>query len=97
MTHYGKPKTGTTDVRDPLTILNYKLETQSKLDEICSVCGSEEKVMMHHVRHLRKDFVVASGFTSLMSKLNRKQLPVCRSCHIKIHKGLYNSMSLNEL
>lgn len=37
-------KIGTTDIRDPLTVLNYKLETQKRLGEICSVCGSIERV-----------------------------------------------------
>lgn len=32
-----------------------------------------------------------------MSKLNRKQIPVCLDCHNKIHKGLYNGLSLKDL
>lgn len=83
--------------RDPLAVLNYKLHSQSALDEICAVCGSNEKVEMHHVRHLRKGSVSAPGFTGLMSTLNRKQLPVCVPCHKQIHKGSYDGLSLNEL
>lgn len=90
-------KTKAISVPDPLTVLNYKLETQMSLEEICSVCGSDEKVEMHHVSHLRKDSVVTPGFTSLMSALNRKQLPVCRACHSLIHKGKYDGLNLNEL
>jgi nicotine oxidoreductase len=78
-------------------VLNYKLDTMRSLDEICAVCGSSEEIEMHHVKHVRKDSVEAEGFTRLMSKLNRKQLPACRPCHKKIHKGLYDGMSLNEL
>jgi len=90
-------KTKTVSVPDPLAVLNYKLESQMSLEEVCSVCGSDVKVEMHHVRHLRKDSVVTPGFTCLMSALNRKQLPVCRACHIQIHKGTYDGLSLNEL
>lgn len=84
-------------LKDPLAVLNYKLQSQSVLDEICAVCGSKERVEMHHVRHLRKDGVTATGFTGLMSALNRKQLPICVPCHKQIHKGGYNGLSLNEL
>lgn len=52
---------------------------------------------MHHVKHLRKDGIKPTGFVSLMSKLNRKQIPVCKKCHLKIHKGDYNGMKLSEL
>ena len=52
---------------------------------------------MHHVKHLRKEGIKPIGFTALMSKLNRKQIPVCKSCHLKIHKGIYNELSLKDL
>jgi len=52
---------------------------------------------MHHVKHLRKDGVKPTGFLNLMSNLNRKQIPVCRSCHNKIHKGNYNGMAIRDL
>lgn len=90
-------KASTQIIRDPLTVLNYRIQSQSALDEICAVCGSNDRVEMHHVRHLRKDQVVTKGFTELMSQLNRKQLPVCRPCHEQIHKGNYNGLSLNDL
>ena len=35
--------------------LRFRLETQVSLDSTCAVCGSEEWIEMHHVRHLRKD------------------------------------------
>lgn len=82
---------------DPMLSLRYRLESQVSLGEACAICGSSESIEMHHVRHLRKNSVVGTGFTALMSKLNRKQIPVCRSCHLKIHVGAYNGLSLNEL
>lgn len=84
-------------IKDPLATLNYRLQSQSSLDETCAVCGSKERVEMHHVKHIRKDPTSQTGFTSLMSALNRKQLPVCAPCHVQIHKGGYNGLSLNDL
>lgn len=92
-----KFRTSSRPFRDPLAVLNYKLRCQSALDEICSVCGSSDRVEMHHVKHLRKGSTPLPGFTGLMSRLNRKQLPVCVPCHQQIHQGNYNGLSLNEL
>lgn len=32
-----------------------------------------------------------------MSKLNRKQIPVCSACQDKIHKGSYDGLSLKHI
>jgi len=32
-----------------------------------------------------------------MGTVNRKQLPVCHSCHWKIHNGKYDGVDLKEL
>ena len=50
---------------------------------------------MHHVKHIRKGKV--TGFTQIMKQLNRKQIPVCYSCHLKIHAGTYDGVALNKL
>ncbi len=52
---------------------------------------------MHHVKHIRKSNKKATGFTKLMSKLNRKQIPVCPECHTQIHNGKYDGISLKDL
>lgn len=55
----------------------------------CTLCGSNEKVEIHHVRKLskikRKDYL-----STMMARMNRKQIPVCQKCHIKIHQGVYD-------
>jgi hypothetical protein len=66
---------------DPLQALQWRLETQIGVLDPCWICGAGNDTEMHHVRHLRKDGVKPTGFLSLMSKLNRKQIPICRSCH----------------
>jgi predicted HNH restriction endonuclease len=52
---------------------------------------------MHHVKHIRKFNTKLKGFHELMSRLNRKQIPVCIDCHNKIHKGTYDGLSLKDL
>ena len=37
------------------------------------------------------------GFTELMAKLNRKQIPVCVKCHQRIHRGEYDGIKLTKL
>jgi len=55
----------------------------------CVLCGSNKKIEIHHIRKLskikRKDFL-----SSMMARMNRKQIPVCQKCHIKIHQGVYD-------
>jgi len=82
------------------TRLELRLRTRSKLGQACVICGEEDNVEMHHVRHLRrmdqkrqKDI----GFTRVMIALNRKQLPLCSECHSKVHRGLYDGMKLTDL
>jgi predicted HNH restriction endonuclease len=49
---------------------------------------------MHHVKAL---IGKTSGFMDIMRAMNRKQIPVCKSCHVKIHAGKYSGISLKNL
>jgi nicotine oxidoreductase len=81
-----------------LVTMNVRLRTRSKLGLPCVVCGNPNKVQMHHVRHIRKmDDREPKGFTRVMAALNRKQVPVCKACHERIHRGEYDGLSLKEL
>ena len=55
----------------------------------CVLCGSTKKIEIHHVRKLsktkQKDYL-----SIMMARMNRKQIPVCQKCHIKIHQGVYD-------
>lgn len=55
------------------------------MDSPCKICGKKEQVEMHHVKHIKKNTI--EGKNKIMSALNRKQISVCRDCHMKIHKG----------
>ncbi|MCE7651036.1 reverse transcriptase/maturase family protein [Vibrio fluvialis] len=76
--------------------LHFKLRTRSKLDSPCCICGETENIEMHHVRSIRKIGEKVKGFTKVMRALNRKQIPVCRACHVKIHSGKYDGISLSK-
>jgi len=55
---------------------------------------------MHHIRPLKVKGVLGTGFRGfdkIVGALNRKQIPVCQSCHLNIHNGSYDSVGLSEL
>lgn len=71
--------------------------TARLLNADCSICGSTVGIEMHHVKHIRKMGKRASTdfLTNIMVKINRKQIPVCKTCHVKIHSGKYDGPSLS--
>ncbi|WP_448217218.1 group II intron reverse transcriptase/maturase [Endozoicomonas sp. 2B-B] len=71
--------------------------TRSKLGCHCAICGKPDDIEMHHVRHTRKMGQEAKGFSKVMAQINRKQIPVCRDCHMKVYDGKYDGMKLSEL
>ena len=75
---------------------NMRLRTRSKLGSPCVICNSGDRVAMHHVKHVRKMGSEAKGFKKVMASLNRKQLPVCHECHLSIHRGKYDGISLSQ-
>ena len=82
---------------DQLNALTFKL-THSRLGSPCMVCGSNDKVEMHHLRALRKgNKDITKGFNRILSAINRKQVPLCRKCHNEVHAGRYDGLSLSEL
>jgi group II intron reverse transcriptase/maturase len=82
-----------------LVRMNVRLRTRSKLGWPCVICGETRGIAMHHVRHVRKGLTSrgSKGFARVMAILNRKQVPVCMSCHNKIHRGEYDGLSLKDL
>jgi len=81
-----------------LVRMNERMRTRSKLGQPCCICLENFGVAMHHVRHIRKmTEKQVRGFTGLLAKLNRKQVPVCQECHRKIHRGEYDGLKLSDL
>lgn len=51
----------------------------------CSICDSNHRVEMHHVRKMKDLNPKLSKIDALMVKRRRKQIPLCRACHMKHH------------
>lgn len=76
---------------DKLSKFTYR--TIDQFNEPCKLCGAIENIEMHHIKHLRKN-KNKDYLTQTMININRKQVPLCKNCHIKIHKGLYDGPKL---
>lgn len=51
---------------------------------------------MHHIKHIKTLNVKLNGFSEMMARLNRKQVPLCKPCHKRVHDGSYIGMSLRH-
>jgi group II intron reverse transcriptase/maturase len=74
---------------DPMERLAWRLSKGvSALYAACVLCGSDQNVEMHHVRAL-KDLKrkKRNALEVHMIAIARKQLPLCRRCHLRAHKG----------
>jgi hypothetical protein len=83
-----------------LVLTAARMRTRSKLGKPCCICGEDAgQIEMHHVRHIRKltNKREATGFNRVLRAMNRKQIPVCVSCHHKIHRGEHDSIKLSAL
>lgn len=83
------------NLRDPFTI-QLSLRTRSLVNSCCVVCGNLDRIEMHHIRHI-KSSSNPNSFAKVIGRLNRSQVPVCKECHWKIHRGEYDQMSLSDL
>lgn len=82
---------------DPEKLKYFSTRSHFTLDKPCCVCGSASNVEMHHIRHLRKDSSKENKLQVLFNQIKRKQIPVCRSCHMTIHAGKYDGRKLGKL
>lgn len=87
-----RQKKATLEDRKPLMNKPERNELIKRLlADQCEICGSRDKVQVHHIRHL-KDLEVRGQKEKplaawIMAARKRKTLVVCESCHVKIHKG----------
>jgi len=87
--------TGHHSIKDPFDF-HLRLYSKSKLlNTHCCICAETGTVEMHHIRHVRKA-KSGTGFDKILGIINRKQIPVCKECHIKIHTGIYDQMRLAD-
>jgi hypothetical protein len=76
----------------PQRVWNTRTELLERLlADTCELCGSQEEVEVHHVRHLkdlpRKGRGEVPERVKVMAARQRKTLVACRRCHKDIHAG----------
>jgi hypothetical protein len=71
------------------------------LADTCELCGSHEKVQVHHIRRLKDLDAKAQGekprWVKMMAARHRKTLVVCHACHVTIHGGRYDGTKLSRI
>jgi hypothetical protein len=85
---------------DFLCLHKVNFRTAFKLNSDCCICRSRYKLQNHHIKPLKNGpnrYPTYNGFDKIVAALGRKQITVCGFCHEKIHKGLYDGLSLNQI
>jgi group II intron reverse transcriptase/maturase len=61
--------------------------SMASLDNLnCIKCGSNYRVEMHHVKHMKDLNPKRSQIERMMIRARRKQIALCRECHMKEHR-----------
>ncbi|MCL6375718.1 hypothetical protein EXT64_22975 [Pectobacterium atrosepticum] len=81
-----------TKVENPLDLIDsikYKLPTaKAALGKNCIVCNSTDNIEMHHIKKLVRGKLMKQDYlTGRIITINRKQVPLCKLCHIKHHQS----------
>jgi len=70
----------------PIVKALYGSVSLASLDDLtCSICESDYRVEMHHIRHMKDLNSDLGPIDKLMIRKNRKQIPLCRECHMDYH------------
>ena len=84
----------------PFRFANTTEIVQRLLAETCEMCGSRDRIQVHHIRALkdlkRKGRPDKPLWVTVMAARRRKTLVVCHSCHVAIHGGRLQSSSLSR-
>lgn len=81
---------------DCLYTLYIKKYINSELLSPCVVCGSLDKIEMHHVKHVKYIKKGLRPFVEDRAVISRKQVPLCFTCHRIVHKGIYDGPKLTS-
>lgn len=86
-----------TEAQDVFVPLKYKIASRNLFESNCVNCNSSDNIEMHHIKHIKTINAKLSSFDKMVAAINRKQVPLCRECHIKIHTGKYKGVRLNKI
>jgi predicted HNH restriction endonuclease len=62
----------------------------------CANCNETNNIEMHHIKHIKTINLKLSPFDKMAARVNRKQIPLCRTCHLQVHRGKHQGMSLQH-
>lgn len=82
---------------DPLNAKIWNNSTISCIGEQCVNCGTSKNIEMHHLKHIKTFNTKLNTFDKMLAKINRKQVPLCKECHVRVHKGEHQGFSLRHL
>lgn len=72
---------------DPFNVVK-NWRTAIKLYQDCCMCGSDDRIAMHHLNSLGNlKLNEKDKHHRIRSQIDRKQIPVCHSCHMDITQG----------
>jgi len=77
------------DIGLPYYVFHYAIRSQKIVDSQCVICGTSSNIEMHHRRPL-KSSITDNTLKGIVKNLTRKQIPLCRKCHLKVHSGSYD-------
>ena len=77
---------------DILLRLNSKGISKTTLEGLTSsIYDSDYRVEMHHIRMMKDLNPKANEIDKIMARKNRKQIPLCRICHMSHHNTKQHS------
>jgi thymidine kinase len=76
------------DVKTSIGLYSASIATLENLS--CKACGSKTKVEMHHINKMKNINKNLDYVSQLMIRIKRKQIPLCRVCHMQLHKGKFH-------
>lgn len=91
-----RPFLGYRGGRDPLEIMDWKISTVDTMGQNCANCDGTDRIEMHHVKHIKTISPKLSKFDQALARINRKQVPLCRRCHLQVHAGTYRGRPLGH-
>jgi hypothetical protein len=85
----------------PTLVWNTRTELEERLlADTCELCGSRERVCIHHIRRLKDLHQPGTRdkpqWAKTMAARRRKTLAVCQLCHTAIHAGRYDGPRLGR-
>jgi len=73
----------------PYYVFDYSIRSKKILNAQCLICGATSNIEMHHRRPLKAS-VTDNTLKGIVKNLTRKQIPLCKKCHFKVHTGSYS-------